>query len=120
MRTFADIHCHILPYVDDGALRVQESDELVRMQESQGVRVVCCTPHLRHHMFETPDDEIRLHRHGACESYRARLHEEIARHIYDSMRLKYELNVEGEELRGESELTFANDTAQAKIGRAHV
>ena len=59
MRQIADIHCHILPYVDDGALRTQESDELVRMQRRQGARVICCTPHLRKHMFETPDDEIR-------------------------------------------------------------
>ena len=60
MRQIADIHCHILPYVDDGALRTQESDELVRMQREQGVTAVCCTPHLRKHMFETPDEEIRL------------------------------------------------------------
>ena len=59
MTPIADIHCHILPYVDDGALRTQESDELVEMQAEQGVSVICCTPHLRHHMFETPDDEIR-------------------------------------------------------------
>ena len=59
MRTFADIHCHIVPYVDDGALRAQESDELIRMQARQGAKVICCTPHLRRHMFETPDDEIR-------------------------------------------------------------
>ena len=59
MTTIADIHCHILPYVDDGALRTQESDELIEMQAEQGVSVICCTPHLRHHMFETPDDEIR-------------------------------------------------------------
>lgn len=56
----ADIHCHIIPYVDDGALRVQESEELVEMLAAQGVRTVCCTPHLRRHMFETPDEEIRL------------------------------------------------------------
>ncbi len=59
MRQIADLHCHILPYVDDGALRTQESDELVRMQRQQGANVICCTPHLRKHMFETPDDEIR-------------------------------------------------------------
>lgn len=74
MRQFADIHCHILPYVDDGALRAQESDELADMQAKQGVRIVCCTPHLRHHMFETPDDEIKrrfqqlLERQAAAEA----------------------------------------------------
>ncbi len=59
MTQIADIHCHILPYVDDGALRTQESDELVQMEAEQGVSVICLTPHLRRHMFETPDEEIR-------------------------------------------------------------
>ena len=58
MKGLADIHCHIVPYVDDGALRIQEAEELLRMQMDQGVTTVCCTPHLRHHMFETPDDVI--------------------------------------------------------------
>ena len=60
MTRFVDLHCHILPYVDDGALRTEESEELLDMLYQQGVRVVCATPHLRHRMFETPDDEIRL------------------------------------------------------------
>ena len=54
----ADIHCHILPYVDDGAEQKEESRKLLRMQYKQGVRTVCCTPHLRKGMFETPDEEI--------------------------------------------------------------
>lgn len=55
----ADIHCHILPYVDDGAEQKEESRKLLRMQYEQGVRTVCCTPHLRKGMFETPDEEIQ-------------------------------------------------------------
>ena len=54
----ADIHCHILPYVDDGAQEKEESRKLLKMQFEQGVRTVCCTPHLRKGMFETPDEEI--------------------------------------------------------------
>lgn len=55
----ADIHCHILPYVDDGAEQKEESKKLLRMQYKQGVRTVCCTPHLRKGMFETPDEVIQ-------------------------------------------------------------
>lgn len=54
----ADIHCHILPYVDDGAEQKEESLVLLKSQFEQGVRVVCCTPHLRKGMFETPDEVI--------------------------------------------------------------
>lgn len=60
MTKLVDLHCHILPYVDDGALRTEESDELLDMLFRQGVRVLCATPHLRKGMFETPDQEIRV------------------------------------------------------------
>ena len=60
MTKIIDIHCHILPYVDDGALRAAESDELLEAQYAQGVRVICATPHLRKDMFETPDETIVL------------------------------------------------------------
>ena len=59
MKSPADIHCHIIPYVDDGAQTASVSEELVDMLYSQGVRTVCCTPHLRRGMFETLDDAIR-------------------------------------------------------------
>ena len=59
MTKLVDLHCHILPYVDDGALRTEESEHLLDMLHQQGIGVVCATPHLRHRMFETPDDEIR-------------------------------------------------------------
>ena len=59
MANIADIHCHIIPYVDDGAIDKDISDELISRQAEQGVTVICCTPHLRRDMFETPDDTIR-------------------------------------------------------------
>lgn len=58
MLGIADIHCHVLPYVDDGAQHKQESMRLLKMQYKQGVRTICFTPHLRHEMFDTPDEEI--------------------------------------------------------------
>ena len=58
MIRIADIHCHILPYVDDGAEQQEESMALLESQLQQGVRVICVTPHLRKGMFETPDEEI--------------------------------------------------------------
>lgn len=54
----ADIHCHILPYVDDGAEHLAETEQILIEQAKQGVRLVCATPHLRPGMFETPDAEI--------------------------------------------------------------
>ena len=54
----ADIHCHIIPYVDDGAAVIEEAMALIRTQYNQGIRLICATPHLRHGMFESSDEEI--------------------------------------------------------------
>ena len=54
-----DLHCHILPYVDDGSVTKEEADALLDMFVSQGVRAICCTPHLRKGMFETSDEDIK-------------------------------------------------------------
>lgn len=53
-----DLHCHILPYVDDGASNTEEALELLKLEVKQGVEAVCLTPHLRDHMFTTPDNQI--------------------------------------------------------------
>jgi protein-tyrosine phosphatase len=42
-----DLHCHLLPGIDDGPDTVEESIELARDLASDGVRVVAATPHLR-------------------------------------------------------------------------
>ena len=59
MKNIADIHCHILPYVDDGAPVASESEALVESEYQAGVRSICCTPHLRYGMFATPDEVIK-------------------------------------------------------------
>lgn len=56
-----DVHCHILPGVDDGPRESREAMEMLRMEFQQGVRRIICTPHLRKGMFETPMEE-RLER----------------------------------------------------------
>lgn len=53
-----DIHCHILPSVDDGAESFGEMKQIVEAQASQGVTAICATPHSRTGMFETDDDVI--------------------------------------------------------------
>lgn len=58
MTQLADIHCHLLPYVDDGAATMDTAIALLREEAAQGVDTVCMTPHLRQGMFETPDEEL--------------------------------------------------------------
>lgn len=41
----ADIHSHVLPNLDDGAICMEESLELLRLDREEGVRTVFATPH---------------------------------------------------------------------------
>lgn len=40
-----DIHCHILPQIDDGAESVSEAEAMFAMERSSGVDAICLTPH---------------------------------------------------------------------------
>jgi protein-tyrosine phosphatase len=42
-----DLHCHLLPGVDDGPAAMQDSVELASRLAADGVRVVAATPHVR-------------------------------------------------------------------------
>jgi protein-tyrosine phosphatase len=43
-----DLHCHLLPGIDDGPADEQATFELARAQVSAGVSKVLCTPHVNH------------------------------------------------------------------------
>ena len=58
VRDLYDIHCHLVPYVDDGAFTMEEAMELLEMQYEQNVRTIIVTPHARTRMFESPEDKV--------------------------------------------------------------
>ncbi|MEA2482668.1 MAG: protein-tyrosine phosphatase, partial [Thermoleophilaceae bacterium] len=43
-----DLHCHILPGIDDGAGDIGDALAMARQAEADGIGVVCATPHIRH------------------------------------------------------------------------
>ena len=49
-----DLHCHILPGVDDGALDLADSVAMARVAAADGISVVVATPHIRH------DHDVRI------------------------------------------------------------
>lgn len=55
---YVDVHCHILPEVDDGAENMREALAMLRMEYRQGVRTILLTPHYRRGFFETSRDTI--------------------------------------------------------------
>jgi protein-tyrosine phosphatase len=42
-----DLHCHILPGLDDGARDLEDSVAMARQAQADGIAVVCATPHIR-------------------------------------------------------------------------
>jgi len=41
-----DIHCHILPGLDDGAKSMEQALEMARMAVGDGIKIIVATPHL--------------------------------------------------------------------------
>ena len=57
----SDLHCHIVPYADDGVEDFETAREMIIKEYSQGVRSIVATPHLRYGMFDTPGNAIQKH-----------------------------------------------------------
>jgi protein-tyrosine phosphatase len=86
MRGLTDLHCHLLPYVDDGAETMEETMAMLREEEKQGVANVIFTPHLRKGMFETPEEKIYEKYQDVVEQNPTSLHLYLAReHHYDDL-----------------------------------
>ncbi|WP_227938618.1 tyrosine-protein phosphatase [Alkalihalobacillus deserti] len=89
-----DIHCHILPGVDDGPKTLAESLELARQAEAEGITTIIATPHHQHPSFENSgpsvlrqveefnqalqEADINIHVNPSQE---IRLHGEMIQHI---------------------------------------
>lgn len=58
MKNLFDIHCHIIPQVDDGAKSMDMALKMLQMEYDDGVRSIILTPHYRREMFETPEEKI--------------------------------------------------------------
>lgn len=54
-----DLHCHILPGVDDGPAGFEESLAMARMAAADGVRVIVATPHVSDQYDYPAPDLIR-------------------------------------------------------------
>lgn len=57
----ADLHCHIVPFVDDGAEDLEEAKKIIEEEYAQGVRHIAMTVHLRYGMFDTPVEQVKRH-----------------------------------------------------------
>ena len=65
-----DLHCHILPGIDDGAGDLEDSLAMARQAAGDGIEAICATPHIRH------DHDVRI---GEIASRAADLTRELER-----------------------------------------
>lgn len=63
-QTMLDLHCHILPGLDDGARDLDDAVAMAFQAEADGVVAICATPHIRHdhdvRIAELPDRRTEL------------------------------------------------------------
>lgn len=53
-----DLHCHILPEVDDGAKHMTESIEMARKAVEEGITTIVATPHHKHEKYDNEVDIV--------------------------------------------------------------
>lgn len=54
-----DLHCHLLPGIDDGAKDMATSLAMARIAVADGIRVTACTPHIYPGLYENDAAGIR-------------------------------------------------------------
>ena len=54
-----DIHCHLLPGIDDGATTLEISLEMARMAVADGIHTTYCTPHIYPGLYENSGPDIQ-------------------------------------------------------------
>ncbi|MEX0973788.1 MAG: CpsB/CapC family capsule biosynthesis tyrosine phosphatase [Bacillota bacterium] len=57
---YSDVHCHVLPGLDDGPKDAESSLKLARMASESGARRIVATPHFLPGVFEPSPADIRL------------------------------------------------------------
>lgn len=67
-----DLHCHLLPGIDDGAPDRAVALAMARMAVADGIRTVACTPHIYPGLYENDRAGIR----AAVEAFRGELADE--------------------------------------------
>ena len=59
-----DIHAHILPGLDDGPKQAEESLDMLRIAQNDGIEVMVATPHFHRGMFECRSETVLEARDG--------------------------------------------------------
>lgn len=99
-----DLHCHILPGIDDGAKSLEEAVEMCRMAAADGCRAMIATPHQRRGSWWNADRESIV---GLARDLQAALGPELRVLVGGEVHVDSELLAEVERLPGGGILTLA-------------
>lgn len=102
-----DIHCHVLPHLDDGAADVRETLEMIQMAVEQGVTGVIATPHCSRRFTKADPKTVR----GYCTKLEAAVREKMQREfrIFPGQEILYADEVPEKLKKGEM-LTLADSS----------
>ena len=54
-----DLHCHMLPAIDDGAQNLETALKMAKMAVEDGITITACTPHIYPGLYENTAEGIR-------------------------------------------------------------
>jgi len=56
-----DLHCHILPNIDDGSQSLSQSLAMARLAVKDGIHSIVATPHTLNGVYTNPAEEVTIH-----------------------------------------------------------
>lgn len=86
-----DIHCHLLPGMDDGSASERMSLKMIAMAQRQGIKSVIATPHWSTGFQKSTPEQIR----NQCRRLEEKAKKELGRefHIYPGQEIMYRQDV---------------------------
>jgi len=54
-----DLHCHMLPQIDDGPKTLEESIAMAKIAVNDGIKVLACTPHIYQGVYNNTAEKIK-------------------------------------------------------------
>ena len=54
-----DLHCHMLPMIDDGPKTLEESIAMARIAVKDGIKILACTPHIYQGVYNNTAEKIK-------------------------------------------------------------
>ena len=59
-----DLHCHLLPGIDDGPKEINESIQMAKIAVKDGIKVIACTPHIYQGAYNNDAQTIQKAMHA--------------------------------------------------------